>query len=353
MPTGNALNGFGLKSTVQQDELIETPRPLFEAGFNAGGARAYLDVLLPLRKKGQKVWRLVEVKSSSKVTDTHKDDVAIQAYIARASGVKLDSVALAHIDSQWVYPGGGDYQGLLKEVDLTEDAFEREEEVQGWIAAAQLIARKRKEPDISAGRHCSEPYACGFLDYCQSDEVEDDYPVSLLPGNKNNKLRILIEVDGVSDLRHVPDELLNPKQLRVKTHTLAGSVYFNADGAATALAQHKLPALFLDFETINLAVPIWKGTRPTHRTNCALRWPSNAPCSKSRPPSRGHRRTCAGWGTPCWPSTSASLICCRSPATITTTPINRASGASRTCCRPLPPTCGMTIWRVFRMVGWR
>jgi CRISPR/Cas system-associated exonuclease Cas4 (RecB family) len=247
---------------IRTDELIETPRPLFEAGFNAGGARAYVDVLLPLRRRGQKVWRMVEVKSSTGVKDTHKDDVAIQAYIARTSGVKLDSVALAHIDSQWVYPGGGDYQGLLKEVDLTEEAFGREEEVQGWIAAAQTIARKRKEPDIGVGSHCSEPYPCGFIDYCQRDVVADEYPVSLLPGNKNNKLRNLIEVDGVSDLRHVPDELLNPKQLRVKTHTLAGSVYFNADGTATALAQHKLPALFLDFETINLAVPIWKGTRP-------------------------------------------------------------------------------------------
>ncbi len=255
------LEGYD-EVVIRTDELIETPRPLFEAGFNAGGARAYVDVLLPLRRKGQKVWRLVEVKSSTEVKDTYKDDVAIQAYVARASGVKLDSVALAHIDSQWVYPGGGDYQGLLKEVDLTDEAFGREEEVKDWIAEAQVIARKRKEPNIDVGRHCSEPYPCGFLDYCQRDLVADEFPVSLLPGNKNNKLRNLIEVEGVSDLREVPDELLNLKQLRVKTHTLAGSVYFNADGAATALAQHKLPALFLDFETINLAVPIWKGTRP-------------------------------------------------------------------------------------------
>ncbi len=247
---------------IRTDELLETPCPLFEAGFNSGGARAYVDVLLPVRRKGQKVWRMVEIKSSSKVADTHRDDVAIQAYIARVSGVNLDSVALAHIDNQWVYPGGGDYQGLLKEVDLTDEAFGREEEVKDWIASAQTIVRKRKEPEIGVGRHCSEPYPCGFLDYCQRDADEIEFPVTWLPGSKSNKLRKLIEVEGVSDLRQVPDELLNPKQLRVKTHTLAGSVYFNADGAAAELAQHKLPALFLDFETITFAVPIWKGTRP-------------------------------------------------------------------------------------------
>lgn len=247
---------------IRTDELIESQLPLFEAGFTANGARAYVDVMLPLRRKGQKVWHMVEVKSSSKVKETHKDDVAIQSYITRASGVPLHSVAVAHIDSEWVYPGDDDYQGLLKEVDMAEDAFGRDEEVQDWIAAAQAIARKRKAPEIDVGRHCAEPYPCGFLDYCQRDAVADEYSVTCLPGNKNNKLRNLIEVEGVSDLREVPDEFLNPKQLRVKTHTLDGTVYFNADGAATALAQHKLPALFLDFETINLAVPIWKGTRP-------------------------------------------------------------------------------------------
>jgi len=245
--------------------LIVSPRPLFEAGFAAGGARAYVDVMLPLRRKGRQVWRMVEVKSSSKVKDTHKDDIAIQTFIARASGINLDSVALAHIDNQWVYSGGGDYQGLLKEVDLTEEAFEREEEVKGWIDAAQAIARKRKEPEIGASDHCSKPYPCGFIDYCQSDAVADEYPVSWLPGSGNNKLRNLIEVDGVTDLRDVPDELLNPKQLRVKTYTLAGTVYFDANCAATALAPHRLPAFFLDFETIDFAVPIWKGTRPNQK----------------------------------------------------------------------------------------
>jgi hypothetical protein len=50
--------------------------------------------------------------------------------------------------------------------------------------------------------------------------------------------------------------------LRVKTHTVSGDAYFAAQSAAACLAAHKLPAYFLDFETIQFAVPIWKGTRP-------------------------------------------------------------------------------------------
>lgn len=102
--------------------LVANHQPLFEAGFAANGARAYVDVLLPLRKKGQQVWRLVEVKSAGSVAETHKDDVAIQAYLARSTGLTLHSVAIAHIDTKWVYQGDGDYQGFLKEVDQTEEA---------------------------------------------------------------------------------------------------------------------------------------------------------------------------------------------------------------------------------------
>ncbi len=69
-------------------------------------------------------------------------------------------------------------------------------------------------------------------------------------------------MQGIDDLRAVPDELLNAKQRLVKQHTLANTVYFDAEGAAADLAQYGFPAYFLDFETIQFAVPIWRGTRP-------------------------------------------------------------------------------------------
>ena len=83
-----------------------------------------------------------------------------------------------------------------------------------------------------------------------------------MPRIQSKALKDLIAGDGVSDLRDVPDGLLNERQARVKTHTLSGTPYFDAAKAAADLAPHKLPAYFIDFETIQFAVPIWKGTRP-------------------------------------------------------------------------------------------
>lgn len=246
----------------RSSELLASDQPIFEAGFAANGALAFADVMLPDELGGKRVWRMVEVKSSTSVKDYYRDDAAIQSFIARSAGVPLTSIALAHIDSDWVYPGEGDYRGLLKECDLTPEAFARDNEVREWIAAAHEAVANEAEPGIGTGEHCGSPFACGFFDYCQSQEPQAEYPIYWLPSIRANALKEHIAAHPALDLRDTPDDLLNELQQRVKAHSLSGEIYFDAAGAADALKAHSLPVYFLDFETIQFAVPIWKGTRP-------------------------------------------------------------------------------------------
>jgi hypothetical protein len=241
--------------------LLATAQPIFEAGFKAAGSLAFADILLPVADQDQPRWRIVEVKSSTSVKDYHRDDAAIQAFVARSAGVALDGIALAHIDNSWTYPGGGDYRGLLVEQDLTDEAFAGGAEVEAWIARAQAIAAQGQEPVVRPGGQCSTPYDCGFVAHCRSKEAQVAYPVTWLPQVRSNALKQRIE-DGAADMRDLPDELLTAQQLRVKQCSLSGETYFDADGAASDLAPHPLPASFLDFETISFAVPVWAGTRP-------------------------------------------------------------------------------------------
>lgn len=242
--------------------LLKLSYPIFEAGFCAEGAMAFADVMLPMEKSGKRAWRMVEVKSSTSVKDYHRDDVAVQAFIVRSAGVPLVAVALAHIDSEWIYPGNGDYRGLLKENDLTEESFSKNETVQHWIKKAQSIVTKPNAPAISTGKHCTSPYECGFLAHCQSQKPEVEHPIHWLPGRFSKALLEYIDIHNLSELQDLPDELLNVRQQRVKKVTVTGQPYFDQSNAARSLAVYKLPAYFLDFETIQFAVPIWKGTRP-------------------------------------------------------------------------------------------
>ena len=250
------VEGFD-EAFARTQTLLRARQPIFEAGFRAEGALAFADVLLPAGKQ----WRMVEVKSSTSVKDYHRDDAAVQAFVARACGVPLQSIALAHIDAQWTYPGGGDYQGLLVEVDLTDEAFARTDEVRGWIADAQAVVARKKAPRTVTGAQCSAPYECGFLAHCQGAEPQAEHPVHWLP-RRGSALKAHIEEHGISELRDVPDDLLNPIQQRVKAATLSDRAFFDQSAAAQALAAHKLPGYFVDFETIQFGVPLWKGTRP-------------------------------------------------------------------------------------------
>lgn len=257
----------GLLTKTQ--ELLSKRKPLFEAGFvseEGGRALALADVLLPVGTVRSRQRRMVEVKSSTSVADYHRDDVAIQHFVATQSGLKLSGVALAYVDRGWTYPGGENYQGLLVEEDLTAEAASRSGEVEGWISNAHQVVARKKPPKIEMGPQCSAPFECGFFEHCTQEHEQvqgvTEYPVQWLPRVQTQALKNYIQVQKVRSMAEVPNELLNAVQLRVKRQTLANRVYFDASSAARDLAAFKLPALFLDFETISFAVPIWAGTRP-------------------------------------------------------------------------------------------
>lgn len=246
----------------RSDELLaEGAGPVFEAGLRADGALAFADVMLPLPADGPPAWRMLEVKSSTSVKDYHREDLAIQAHLAVGTGVDLDSCAIAHIDSSFVYAGDGDYRGLLHEEDLTEECLSLASEVEGWIAGAQATAALTDEPEIAMGPQCSDPFDCPFAGHCFRDLPRPDYPLGSLP-RLNADRREAIEALGIADLREVPERFLTAHQNLVREVTISGETWFDREGASAALAGHGFPAWFLDFETLALPVPIWKGTRP-------------------------------------------------------------------------------------------
>ena len=71
--TGSVIDvkteGYERAFARSKELLAESKSPIFEAGFKAGGALAFADVMLPEVKKGQTAWRMVEVKSSTHVKD--------------------------------------------------------------------------------------------------------------------------------------------------------------------------------------------------------------------------------------------------------------------------------------------
>ena len=92
---------------------------IFEAAFTFQDVKVRVDILERLPRNR---WRLIEVKSTSKLKDTHYDDVAIQKYVLEGCGLKLSESCLMHLNREYVYAGGEyDLDQLFAINDLTED----------------------------------------------------------------------------------------------------------------------------------------------------------------------------------------------------------------------------------------
>lgn len=220
---------------------------------------------------------LRETKSSSfplkqdKVTpgtpkDHHLNDLAIQAWVMLESGNPMVRAELNLLDNRWRYPGGGDYAGLFRQLDVTDEVAGRKGNVPNWRDEAERIL-VGEMPETRTGKHCSDPYDCPFQDFCQElDPPAPEHPIELLPGPAGKNLaRKLRETKGyVSILDPRPEELTGPEsQLyrRIQEAHRTGRAVL-APGSAARMAEFAYPRYFFDFEAIDLPVPRWPGVRP-------------------------------------------------------------------------------------------
>jgi len=227
--------------------------PIFEATFRHENVLVRVDVMIP----DDGGWRVVEVKASTSVKDYHVLDCAIQDWVLRNSGIDVTSVALTHINNQFVYPGGGDYKGLLTEHDLTEEVRTLEPRVVELLAEAR-DAVSGPVPKINVGPRCSKPYECQFQGYCWPSDTK--YPIAGLGGSKA-KLAEYVAL-GARDILDIDENSITAEtQQRIFRVTCKGEPEI-LDGAKQQLDALPYPRYYLDFETIGPAVPIWPGTRP-------------------------------------------------------------------------------------------
>ena len=226
---------------------------LFEPALRYKDVLVRVDVLI--RHGGR--YRMIEVKASTKVKDSHLTDAAIQTWVVRGAGLDVERVELAHIDNTFVYPGDSDYRGLFAHADMTDAVLPLQEQIPVWVADAQHDLAGPM-PDIAVGRQCNDPFECEFLAFCSPKASE--YPVELLPNS--SKLARQLRADGFADLRDVPlDRLTREDHQRIWRATKSGQPELNPN-AAGKLAALFWPRHYLDFETVGPAVPMWKGTRP-------------------------------------------------------------------------------------------
>lgn len=224
---------------------------VFEASFAGGGVFAALDVL----EKARRGWTLVEVKATLDVKEQFIPDVAVQVHAARAAGIDVRRADLMHLNRSCAFP---DLEDLFVREDVTAAAEELLPVIPRQVRAMRE-ALEASLPDVEPADQCGAPYECPFVERCHPELPE--HHVSSLYSVRAQRIRALCDA-GTATIHDLPEGLrLSEVQTRQVRAVKSGRLVVE-EGLRSALARMERPLAFLDFESINPPVPVWRGCHP-------------------------------------------------------------------------------------------
>ncbi|MFQ5458622.1 MAG: DUF2779 domain-containing protein [Myxococcota bacterium] len=235
---------------------------LYEAAFTFEKIRIRADVL---RRTGAETYDLIEVKSGTKVKPEHHDDVALQLYVLRGRGLKVERAGLLHLNREYEYRGGDyDLDQLFALSDLTGEAEGLQEEVGRQLGGMWETLAAPAPPAVATGPHCEKPYVCPFYGHCHADEDPAAHPVEELYLARAPLLARLRK-EGCDEIQGIPAgfEGLSRIQARQREAVLRQREVIDRSALRRKLGKLRHPIHFIDFETFNPAQPLSPGPHPS------------------------------------------------------------------------------------------
>lgn len=243
-------------STQSTLEAMAHRKPLFEASVLHDGAYARIDVLSPA---GNEEWDIYEVKSSTKVKDVHRLDVAYQKFVAESFGLNIRNCYLIHVSNAYAMSGTVDPAKLLKVVSLTGDVAQMSGWVAQTLAALKPVLAQEAAPEVPIGRHCDDPYKCDLKGYCWAFLPEHN----VFTLYRGTTLAWELFERGITDISQVDcvDRLTWRQRIQYDS-VVKGRPHVDQANLRKFMGKLQYPLYHLDFETFGPAMPLFEGVRP-------------------------------------------------------------------------------------------
>lgn len=242
-------------------EMIKGTNVICEASFSYQGNYCAVDLL----KKTDTGWSIYEVKSISsndrKKVEKYYPDIAYQKWVLTQCGVNVTGAYLVCLNSNYVREETLDLTGLFAVIDVSSSIENEYDLVPERVEKARKILDSEAEPDIDLSENCKKPFDCGFWNYCTRNlpqpNVFDLYGVGF-PFNKKLELYHIGDIT-FDDLK---DRSLGKICNMQIESALTGKSFIDLKNIKAFLDNLSYPLYFLDFETMQMAIPEFQGTSP-------------------------------------------------------------------------------------------
>ena len=247
-----------------QEELDKGTEVICEASFSYDGLYCAVDIL----RREADGYAIYEVKCSSAdeedsdLKEIYVADIAYQKYVLEHCGINVIGTNLVTLNRSYIRGDELDIKELFLVTNTDEAVSVEIQRVEPNLKLAEEILTSREEPGYDLAERCRYPYNCQFWDYCSRNLPEKSvFGLYRLPFKKKIKL-YRNGVITYEDLL-MSGDITNKTQIRQMEFALQDKgTYVDADNIRDFLDGLSYPLYFLDFETMQPAIPPFKGTKP-------------------------------------------------------------------------------------------
>lgn len=229
-------------------------RIIYEGGWVADETLVFCDIL----ERTPDGWTLIEVKAKGSVSEPlHVPDLAVQAHVLRRCGVSVTRAEVMHLNRECRCP---DLSNLFVREEVTALVEARLMTVGDEIRTMCATIESSEPPVVAPGDHCTKPMECEFTERCWP-KLHEHHVTTLYRISKKQRTEFVAE--GWELIHDLPDTVkLSAIAARQRRAVRDGAVVVEHGELIGALQTLVAPVAHIDFETVQLAIPIWPGARP-------------------------------------------------------------------------------------------
>lgn len=247
---------FNKMIEITSDLILYGENVICEAAFSYKGLYCGVDIL----KKVKGGYELYEVKSSTGIKDIYLPDVAFQKYVFDKCGINVLNSYIIYLNNEYTRNGILELDKLFSIINVTDLIKKDAELIEENLMKAEKILSSDTEPDFHFCKNCTQSNDCCYIKYC-TRHIPENSVFNLYRYREKFEMyeKGIISYQDLLDQKARLNDI-QKRQIEYATKDLP--IFADKRNIANFLKNICYPLYFLDFETMQQAIPEYDRLRP-------------------------------------------------------------------------------------------
>ncbi|HRG73359.1 MAG TPA: DUF2779 domain-containing protein [Leptospiraceae bacterium] len=235
---------------------LEERKVIYNASFLSSEFFSRTDILIPSEEDDS--WEIIQIKSSINIKRDNVKDLLFQLHVAKLCGLNIKDCSILNVNPHYVFENELDLKQFFVKISLLEKMKYARDEFSKQLTYFKSLIHKADTPSITQEYSCSSPKNCS-LKTCWNELGDGD----IFNLREGGDLVLKFYKSGIRYLKDIPDnpDLTFSQKVQIETERTK-IPYLQIDKLKDFVNSFQYPLYFLDFETINPALPIYPKTKP-------------------------------------------------------------------------------------------